>query len=62
MWTRRWGFPPITFDVQFSGSDYANDPKWLAKKAYLEKRGAQMVFFPYTEGISTTRLKEVVRE
>ncbi len=50
------------FDVQFSGSDYANDPKWLAKKAYLEKRGAQMVFFPYTEGISTTRLKEVVRE
>lgn len=50
------------FDVQFSGSDYANDPEWLAKKAYLEKRGAQMVFFPYTEGISTTRLKDVIRE
>lgn len=33
------------FDVQFSGSDYADSPGWIAKKAFLQKRGADMVFF-----------------
>lgn len=50
------------FDVQFSGSDYADDPKWQAKKDFLQRHGADLVFFPYTEGISTTQLKELVSE
>lgn len=50
------------FDVQFSGSDYADDPKWQAKRDFLQKHGADLVFFPYTEGISTTQLKELVKE
>lgn len=48
------------FDAQFSGSDYENEPVWLAKKAFLQKHGSDMVFFPYTEGISSTKLKERV--
>ncbi len=50
------------FDVQFSGSDYAEDPVWLAKKAYLEKRGATMVFFPYTQTTSSSKLKERIEK
>ena len=46
------------FDAQFSGSDYENDPAWLNKKAELEKHGATIVFFPYTESVSSTKLKE----
>ena len=46
------------FDVQFSGSDYADDPKWIAKKEFLQRHGSDLVFFPYTEGISTTELKD----
>lgn len=48
------------FDAQFSGSDYADDPKWQAKKDFLQMHGADLVFFPYTEGISTTQLKDMV--
>lgn len=50
------------FDVQFSGSDYAEDPKWLAKKVFLEKQGAEMVFFPYTQSTSSTKLKALIEK
>lgn len=48
------------FDVQFSGNDYENEPVWMAKKAFLQQHGSDLVFFPYTEGISSTELKERV--
>ena len=50
------------FDVQFSGSDYADDPRWMAKREFLQRQGAELVFFPYTEGISTTQLKDMIEE
>lgn len=50
------------FDVQFSGSDYADDPYWLAKKEFLLQHGSDMVFFPYTEGTSSTDLKKRINE
>ena len=48
------------FDVQFSGSDYENDPEWLAKKVFLQKQGSDLVFFPYTQSTSSTKLKEMI--
>ena len=48
------------FDVQFSGSDYADDSGWLANKVFLQQHGADMVFFPYTKETSSTELKERV--
>ncbi len=50
------------FDVQFSGSDYEHDARWLEKKAFLEAHGAEMVFFPYTESTSSTRLKKLIEK
>ena len=48
------------FDVQFSGSDYANDPSWEAEKQFLEEHGVDMVFFPYTESTSSSKLKALI--
>lgn len=48
------------FDVQFSGSDYADDPVWLSKKTFLQQHGSDLVFFPYTQSTSSTKLKEKI--
>ena len=50
------------FDVQFSGSDYINDGNRLAEKEFLEKNGSTMVFFPYTEGTSSTKIKALINK
>ena len=48
------------FDVQFSGSDYSEDPVWQKKREFLREHGAELVFFPYTESTSSTRIKEMM--
>lgn len=53
-------FEKYHFDVQFSGSDYENDPSWIAKKKYLEEHGSTLVFFPYTEQTSSTKIKTLI--
>ena len=50
------------FDVQFSGSDYVDDPGWLSQKEFLEKHGATLEFFPYTQQTSSTKLKRLIEE
>ncbi len=55
-------FEKYHFDVQFSGSDYEHDPGWLAMKQYLNERGAEMVFFPYTECTSSTKIKKLIEK
>ncbi len=50
------------FDVQFSGSDYENDQGWLSEKEFLESNGSTLVFFPYTQSTSSTKLKKAISE
>ncbi len=60
--TTRDAYRRYHFDVQFSGSDYADNPDWLADKQYLESRGSTMVFFPYTQSTSSSQLKELISQ
>ncbi len=46
------------FDCQFSGSDYEDNPLWLGEKEFLNSKGVDLVFFPYTQSTSSSKLKE----
>lgn len=50
------------FDCQFSGSDYVDNPYWLKEKEFLEEHGAEMVFFPYTEQTSSSKIKALIEQ
>ena len=48
------------FDAMFSGDDHLNDG-WAWEQEDLKKLGADLVFFPYTEKVSSTKLKELLK-
>lgn len=55
-------FQKYHFDVQFSGSDYINHPWWLEQQKWLREHGADLVFFPYTEQTSSTKIKALIEK
>lgn len=45
----------LHYDCHFSGDDHKDH--WNDVWEELKKRGSNMEFFPYTEGISTTKIR-----
>ncbi|WP_167541199.1 adenylyltransferase/cytidyltransferase family protein [Pseudobutyrivibrio ruminis] len=50
------------YDVQFCGSDYANNSWWLDQKRWLEEHGSHLEFLSYTEQTSSTKIKELIQK
>ncbi|WP_033168592.1 adenylyltransferase/cytidyltransferase family protein [Clostridium sp. KNHs205] len=44
------------YDCHFAGSDHINH--WKEERRFLEKHGVAMEFFDYTDGISTTSIRQ----
>ncbi len=55
-------FQKYHYDVQFCGSDYADNPWWLEQKEWLEQHGSTIEFFPYTEQTSSTKIKALIEK
>lgn len=48
------------FDIIFKGDDWKGSTKWLKYEQEFSKRGVEIVYFPYTKGTSSTKLREVL--
>jgi len=46
------------FNVMFVGDDWKGTPQWEALEKQMAAVGAEIVYFPYTESTSSTRLRQ----
>ena len=50
------------FDKLFSGDDWKNSERWQNYETELAKQGVQVVYFPYTKTVSSSKLQEYVNQ
>ncbi len=50
------------FDVIFIGDDWKGTERWIRFEEELSKIGVDVVYVPYTKGISTTQIKKMILE
>ena len=44
----------------FVGDDWKNTPKWIEIESQFKKINVEIKYFPYTKGVSSTLLNEVL--
>lgn len=53
-----WG--KLKFDVMFVGDDWYKTEKWEKYEEEFRSVGVRIIYFPYTQGVSSTLLNEVL--
>lgn len=48
-------------DVLFVGDDWYDTPKWQTIEEGLKDIGVKIVYFPYTKGVSSTKISEALK-
>lgn len=49
----------VGFDIVFKGDDWRGSEKWTRLEREFARRGVRVVYLPYTNYTSTTRLREL---
>lgn len=58
---KRAAWDRLQFHKMFVGSDWKGTPQWQAFEQEFAPLGVEIVYIPYTEGISSTELAQRVR-
>lgn len=48
------------FDKLFVGSDYKGSERFLRYEKFFENKGVEIVYFPYTQGTSSTQIRDAI--
>jgi len=48
----------VKFDILFVGSDWYNTDTWNSYEEKLAKHGVKIIYLPYTEHLSSTKLRK----
>lgn len=54
-------YEKIKFDAMFVGDDWKGNPLFVEIEKKLKEKGADVVYFPYTKGTSSTILTKVLK-
>lgn len=52
----------LNADVMFVGDDWYGSDKWEEYEREFNENGIDIIYFPYTKGISSTRITETLKE
>ncbi len=55
-----WTKGIVKYDYLFVGSDYKGSERFNRYEEYFKDKGVQIIYFPYTQGTSSTQLREVI--
>ncbi len=55
-------YDAIHFDKLFVGSDYKGTERFLRYEEYFKDKGVEIVYFPYTQGTSSTQLRDALKK
>lgn len=55
-------FDEIKYDYLFVGDDYKGTERFNHYEKILKPKGVKIIYFPYTQGISSTRLRESLKK
>lgn len=50
------------YNKLFVGSDYKNTERFLRYEKYFKDKGVEIIYFPYTQKISSTKLRENIKK
>ena len=52
----------LKVDILFVGDDWYNTPKWEEYEKEFSDNGIKIVYFPYTKGISSTKINDALKK
>ncbi len=55
-------YDALHYDKLFVGSDYKGTERFLRYEEYFKDKGVEIVYFPYTQGTSSTQLREALKK